>query len=228
MKKFSMLVAVGLFAGSASAALMTGGYSVGSGSQLLVGNGGSGTNLFVDSAATGGNVDLVDDDGYAAWFTVLIPGASQWNIGDTVEITGVALAVRGVTVNGTFTFDILEAAGGSGTSGAGGLASLGTATATYNNSGSTDAMYVNFDAPVSFVVDANSANIGINISNSGKIGLKAQAGFPVTRYNSVNGNLQTSQMKFSVAGNVVPEPASIGLIASVGGAILFIRRRLQM
>lgn len=227
MRKLSILLAAAVVAGSASAALMTGGYTTGASSQLLVGNGGSGTNLFVDTAGTGGG-DVSFASGTAAWLTVMIDGAGQWGIGDTVEITGVALQIQGYTDAGTMTFDIRQAAGGTGTSGAGGLSSIASATASYAKSGVNDTMYVNFDTPVSFVADANSTKIGINIANSARLRVKTQANFPVAMYNYSNGNLGANKMKFSVAGNVIPEPASIGLIASVGGAILFIRRRLQI
>ena len=173
------------------------GYTIGSG--LLSPNG---ETLFVDAANVGGS-DATDTDGYADVFTVLIPGAGLWEIGDTVEISGFALAVHAITVNGTMTFDVLQGAGGIGPSGAGGLASLGTATGTYNNNGSTSTMYVNFDTPVSFVADANSTNIGINVSNTGQLRLKADPTFPVTRYNRVNGNTN-SAMRVSVAGTVTP------------------------
>lgn len=222
MKKLSALMITAMIAGSASAALMTGGYTVGSG--LLTQNG---ETLFVDTAA-GGGTDQNAVDGYAPWFTALIPGAGFWNIGDTVEITGVALQIQGATANGTMTFDIRQGAGGIGTSGAGGLASLGSATATYNNSGTSDTMYVNFDEAVSFVVDTNSTSIGINISNSGYLRLKAQDGFEVSRYNLANGNLNNLEMKISVAGTVVPEPATLGLVALCGGGLMVIRRIMAM
>ncbi|MDF7825369.1 Ig-like domain-containing protein [Pontiellaceae bacterium B12227] len=173
------------------------GYTVGSG--LLTQDG---QTLFVDTANTGGT-DATDTDGYADVFTVLIPGSGLWEVGDTVEISGFAVAVHAISVNGTMTFDVLQGAGGIGASGAGGLASLGTATGTYNNNGSTSTMYVNFETPVSFVADVNSTNIGINISNSGQLRLKVDPNFEVTRYNRINGNVN-SAMKVSVAGTVTP------------------------
>lgn len=196
-------VFLGLCAGVASAADMIADYTIGTNSQLLVANGGSGTNLFVDTSAAGGN-DLTAASGYNSAFTVLIDGAGQWTLGDTVEITGFALQIQSVTASGTMTFDVLQGSGGSGTSGAGGLASLGTATATYTNPGANKNMYVNFDTPVSFVVDTNSFKIGINISNSGNLRIKAQDTFNVPRYNKDNGDLATfnTHMKVSVAGNV--------------------------
>ncbi len=178
--------------------VMISGYTVGSG--LLSPHG---ETLFVDTAAAGGSVDLTDADGFNVAYTVLIPGAGLWTLGDTVQITGFALQVQGVSSNGTMTFNVRQGSGGIGDSGAGGLASLGTATAQYNNSGANSTMYVNFDTPVSFVADANSTNIGINISNTGNLRIKAQAGFPVTRYNQTTGVIQATNMKVSVAGKVL-------------------------
>ncbi|VGO15466.1 Arylsulfatase [Pontiella desulfatans] len=180
-----------------SAAVMTSGYTVGSG--LLNPNG---ETLFVDAAAAGGS-DATDNDGYSDNFTVLIDGAGYWVVGDTVEITGFALTVHNASANGTFTFDVLQGAGGIGDTGAGGLASLGTATASYGYSGSTETVYVNFDIPVSFVADANSTKIGIHISNTGALKLKYNATFPVTRYNKTTGNANQA-MNISVAGKVFP------------------------
>ena len=197
LKKIIALLTIALVAGTVSAATMTSGYTIGS-SQLTPGS----ETLFVDYSSGGGS-DVSAATGFNNVFTVLIDGLGQWAIGDTVEITGFALFVRSQTVNGTMTFEILQGAGGIGTSGAGTLATLGTATATYTNPGSNANMYVNFDTPVSFVVDANSTKIGINISNSGNLRLKHTSTFEVPRYNKSNGNLN-SAMKVSVAGIVTP------------------------
>ncbi|MDF7825371.1 sulfatase-like hydrolase/transferase [Pontiellaceae bacterium B12227] len=186
-----------LVAASASAAVMTSGYTVGSG--LLSPNG---ETLFVDAAAAGGS-DANDNDGYNDNFTVLIDGAGHWLVGDTVEITGFAVTVHNASANGTMTFDILQGVGGAGDTGAGGLVSLGSATASYGYSGSTETVYVNFDTPVSFVADTNSTKIGINISNSAQLRLKYKSTFPVTRYNKTTGNANQA-MNVSVAGKVYP------------------------
>lgn len=186
-----------MFAGEASAAMMTSGYSVGSG--LLSP---SGESLFVDAAAAGGD-DASDGDGYNDLFTVLIDGAGHWELGDTVEITGFALTVHGATANGTMTFEVLQGSGGVGNTGAGNLASLGSASASYPYSGSTETVYVNFDTPVRFIADANSTKIGIHISNSNALRLKYKSTNPVTRYNRSTGNAN-SAMNVSVAGTVTP------------------------
>ncbi len=203
--KFQATLACGLIAGAASAATLQSGYTPGTNSQLSVENGGSATNLFVDFADVGGD-DITDTDGYSDFFNVLIDGEGKWRVGDTVEITGFALPVHASTVNGTLNFEVIEGSGGIGDSGAGGLASMGSATAAYTNNGSTEVVYVNFDSPVSFVVDANSYNIGINIENqSGLLRLKNDPTYPVPRYNRINGNF-IGAMKVSVAGNVIPTP----------------------
>ncbi|VGO15464.1 hypothetical protein PDESU_04047 [Pontiella desulfatans] len=200
--KVIMAVVLGFCAGVASAATMNPDYTIGTGSQLHVDNGGAGSVLFEDSAGTGGD-DVTADSGSAAWLSVLIDGAGNWQLGDTVDITGVALQIQGYTDTGTMTFDIRQGSGGTGASGAGGLASIGSATASYTKTNNAT-MYVNFDTPVSFVVDENTFKIGINISNSARLRVKNQSTFPVTMYNYSNGNLGTKLMKFSVAGNVTP------------------------
>lgn len=192
-----ILLVLGMLPVMASAAVLTSGYTVGSG--LLSP---SGETLFVDAAAAGGS-DTTSNSGTNDNFTVLIDGTGHWVVGDTVEIAGFALTVHNASVNGTFTFDVLQGAGGIGDTGAGGLASLGTATASYGYSGSTETVFVNFDTPVSFVADANSTKIGIHISNTGTLRLKYKSTFPVTRYNKTTGNANQA-MNVSVAGKVYP------------------------
>jgi hypothetical protein len=202
-KHLGWLIALGFCAGSTFAATMTAGYTMGAGSQLLMDNGGSGTNLFVDFAALGGS-DLRDPDGMNDTYTVLIDGAGHWRIGDTVELTGFAIPIHQVTGNGTMTLEILQGSGGSGATGAGGLATIGTVTAAYTNGGIvTSTHYVNFDTPVSFVADTNTLKIGINIANSSNIALKHNATHNVIRYNRVNGDLMPTKMQVSLAGNVI-------------------------
>lgn len=201
IRKSSWACLLILLAGCAApAADLASGYTPGSG--LLSPNG---ETLFVDFAA-GGGTDASEADGFAPWFTVLIPGEGFWQAGDTVEITGIALQIQGWSDNGTITFEVRQGAGGTGASGAGGLSAIGTATATYSNSGTNGTMWVNFDTPVSFLADANSTSIGINISSSGRLRLKNQSNYEVDRYNYVNGNL-SSKMKVSVAGTVTVNDA---------------------
>ena len=229
----AILTAIGCAIVPAHAATILTGYTLGASSQLLTANGGTGSTLFHDSAKLGGNDASVA--GTEAFNSVLVPGAGNWSVGQTVRITGVALTLVGgpaspVTQSGTFTFDIREAAGGAGASGGGGLSSLGTATATYTapESNTAQVAYVNFDTPVSFVVDANSTTIGINFTSTSTIRYKTQADSGLLRYNHSNGNLvggTTNNFQyFSVAGSVVPEP-SIALAGSFGLLFLLRRRR---
>lgn len=217
MKLMFPLMAVVLCAwitGPATAAILSTGYTPGATSQLLSANGGAGDTLFVDSAAVGGEQDLTFAAPSPA-ASVLLPGTGLWDIGDTVSITGVAFVLRNTTATGTITIDIRQGAGGIGASGAGALSSLGTTTASYTT-GATSVRYANFDSPITFVADANSTTIGINIANTGNLGLKAwnaaDAG-RLQRYNYSNGNLVSpnSFLKFSVAGTVtsIPEPATM-------------------
>lgn len=230
--KWTILAALGLtLAGSASAAVITSGYTIGS---TLLTSGGK--TLFLDSAATGGNTDLkraTPND----FDTFLVPGAGFWEVGQTVNITGVAIPIIAVdsanalpnrTDLGTTTFTVRQAVGGSGTSGAGGLAVLGTATGVLDGSlGNTGSStyYVNFDTPITFVVDANSTSIGISVAHSGAMWLKGQDGFEVTKYNFTTGAVATAEGRLSVAGTVVPEPSAFMLAGFGALALAFSRRR---
>ncbi|MFK7851964.1 MAG: hypothetical protein AB8D78_13395 [Akkermansiaceae bacterium] len=227
IKTISML----LFALSSTtnAAVLAGGYTTGSGSQLLNSNGGSGSVLFNDSAALGGNQDPSGTG--ATFFSVLLDGSSSWNVGETVTITGLAMALRGATANGTFTFDIRQGSGGTGASGTAGLASLGTQDATFSSNGTTSTYFVNFDTPISFVADANSTSIVVNWGSTGNIAWKSESATGAGRLRQVNysnGNFSgTSSVRFSVAGNVsqaIPEP-STAVLAILGGLALLRRRR---
>jgi len=188
---------------AASAADLTAGYTIGSTSQLLTANGGGGEILLNDSAALGGS----DVDGTTSpFFSVLLDGSGQWSAGDTVSITGVAMALVGVTNTGTFTFDIRQGAGGTGTSATAGLASLGTATAEFTM-GATSTYYVNFDTPITFVADAKSTSIVINWGSTATMRWKKEAAAGAGRLPQVNygnGNFVggDDSVRFSVAGTV--------------------------
>ncbi|HEY5621189.1 MAG TPA: hypothetical protein VIR77_01170, partial [Pontiella sp.] len=192
---------------AATAGLLSG-YSVGSG--LLSSNG---ETLFVDNAALGGT-DITASSGWSDTFAVLIDGAGSWNVGDTVEITGFALPVHASSAAGDVTFDIRQAAGGAGASGAGGLASLGTVTASYAES-TTEIMYLNFDTPISFVVDANSTSIGVHISSSAFFRTKSQTSGGSDRYNIVTGDLLTDDIMVSLAGTVTPGATPTSHVSSI-------------
>ena len=217
------------------------GYTIGADSQLLSVNGGNGDILFTDVAALGGEDVTAPAGSNRPFDSVLLPGAGLWSIGDTVEITGLAFPLRGgpvpsgatTTETGTFTFQIREAAGGTGASGAAGLDPIGFATASYTAPDSLEAqvVYVNFDTPISFVVDENSTTIGIQFSSTGKIQYKDNNQTNLVRYNFDNGNIvggaSPRYMRYSVAGSVtaVPEPSTFLLFGSLACAGALLRRR---
>lgn len=212
---------------SASAATLDAGYTTGGASQLLSANGGGGDVLFNDSAALGGS----DVNGTSApYFSVLLDGTGQWSAGETVSITGVAMAlIDAATDDGTFTFDIRQGSGGGGDSGTAGLASLGTATATFTSGAGTSTYYVNFDAPVTFVADANSTSIVVNWSSTATMRWKKETtpgGGRLPQVNYSNGNYAggDDSVRFSIAGTVVPEPTSLALLG-LGGLCVLRRRR---
>ncbi len=218
---------------SAEAATLTAGYTTGSGSQLLIANGGTGTTLFNDSAALGGTD--VTGTGFP-YFSVLLNGSGVWEVGETVKITGIAMALTGATANGTFTFDIREGAGGTGTSATAGLASLGTATSAFATTGTTSTYFTNFDTPITFVAAAKSTSIVINWSSTASITWKKEtlpgAGrLPQVNYG--NGNYVdaaptgTDSVRFSIAGSVtpIPEPGA-ALLGGLGLLALLRRRRV--
>lgn len=227
---FAGLCTVGLIGlgATANAATLNSGYTIGGTSQLLSANGGGGEVLFNDSAALGGS----DVNGTGAdFFSVLLDGSGDWSVGETVSITGVAMALVDVaSVSGTFTFDIREGAGGTGDAQTVGLDSLGTATATYTSDGVGSATYyVNFDAPVTFVADVNSTSIVINWSSTATMRWKKEAtpgGGRLPQVNYANGNFVggDDSVRFSIAGTVVPEPSSLALLG-LGGLMIARRRR---
>jgi hypothetical protein len=212
---------------TAHGATLASGYSIGSGSQLLVANGGAGTVLFADVAALGGSDQDVTAGSVSPFASVLLNGGSSWSAGDTVSITGVALPlVDGPTTSGIFTFDIRQGAGGTGPSATASLASLGTATATFTTAAPPNAagvFYVNFDAPVTFVANANSTSIVINWSSTGAIRYKKQPSGDLPQVNYGNGNLVGGDdgVRVSVAGTVTPAPDSdndgLSDLAETGG-----------
>ena len=224
----AVLSALGLSLASSQAATLMSGYTNGTGSQLLVANGGAGTTLFNDSADLGGT----DVNGTTSpFFSVLFNGSSNWAIGDTVSITGVAMAlVDGPTATGTFTFDIRQGAGGTGTAETVGLASLGTADAAYTSGSGTSTYYVNFDTPITFVADANSTSIVVNWGSTAAIRWKKEANpgpgrLPQVNYGNGNFVGGDDSVRFTIMGSVTPVPEPSVMLLSGLGVLGLLRRR---
>lgn len=239
------LLAIGAFllGTTANAAVMSTDYTIGAGSQLLSANGGAGSILFHDVAQPGGNQDPVVG-GNADFNAVLLPGAGLWDIGDTVSITGVALVIKGNVASqnsGNFTFSIREVANSATAFGRGGFRPiLGSATASYVKTGAVDTMWVNFDAPITFVADARSTTVGIQFGfDGGQVAYKAEnnSAQGLVRYNVNNGNIvggtTPSYQRWSVAGSVtpattIPEPTALATALVGLGGLACRRRRREM
>jgi hypothetical protein len=98
--KYTFRLAFACFIGATTvnAAVLNIDYTLGTGSELLIDNGGNGSLLFADSADVGGGDPVFT--GAAAAATVLLPGDGFWNIGDTVSITGLAMPIKTSTDTG--------------------------------------------------------------------------------------------------------------------------------
>lgn len=150
-----VLRAAGLLSPEMSAATWASGYTVGS--TLLQPNG---ETLFLD-AAVGGGGDLRFDGGNAGAHIWEIQSGGSWAIGDTVDITGLALPIwsnntnaTNTTLDGTFTISF-RSLGINNDYDTSDSTVFGTAQATYASQGTgVDLFYVNFDTPITWVADS--------------------------------------------------------------------------
>lgn len=132
------------------------GYTKGTGSQLLVANGGAGAVTFVDQAETGGG-DMSADGGNPTWGWEI---GGSWVNGDKVEFTGIAMPIWANnpntdtsqnTVNATHRIRIYTCGANNSFDGAGvaGDTLIGTVDVTFGLADAgVDEYYVNFDTPV--------------------------------------------------------------------------------
>lgn len=209
-----------------NAATWASGYTIGS--TLLQPNG---ETLFLDAAAGGGG-DLRFDGGNAGAHIWEIQSGGNWTIGDTVEITGLALPIwsnntnaTNNTLNGTFTISF-RSLGIDSDYDPSDSTVFGTAQATFASEGTgVDAFYVNFDTPVTWVAD--SAGFGVSVANTSALRLKQGPGtVGAEAEDGGSGNTRGYQMSLSVAGTVTPIPEpSVSLLGGLGLLVLVRRRR---
>lgn len=221
------LLLFGLAAGSVHSATWVQGYTVGS-TDLTP----SGEILFMDLVVTGGN-DLRFDNGDASAHIWEIQSGGNWTIGDTVEITGVALPIwannnsaSNNTQNGTITVSF-RSLGGNDDYDTGDSTLFGTATTTFaSEAAGVDEYYVIFDTPLSWVADSNG--FGFSIVSDAALRLKTgPIGAGAEAENAGNGATRTGYvMSLSIAGTVTPIPEpSAALLGGLGLLALLRRRR---
>ncbi|MGJ8724256.1 MAG: hypothetical protein ACSHYB_06845 [Roseibacillus sp.] len=221
------LLLFGLAAGSVQSATWVKGYTIGSADLAP-----SGETLFMDLATSGGN-DLRFDGGNASAHIWEVQSGGNWTIGDTVEITGVALPfwsnnnnATNNTQNGTMTISF-RSLGINDDYDTGDSTIFGSVATTFaSEAAGVDEYYVNFDTPISWVADSNG--FGFSIANTAALRLKTgPTGTGAEAENTGNGNTRTGyQMSLSVAGLVTPVPEpTVALLGGMGLLSLLRRRR---
>ncbi|MDB4265453.1 autotransporter-associated beta strand repeat-containing protein [bacterium] len=195
------------------------GYSTGTSSQLVAGNGGAGTLLFVDQASTGGG-DMVANGGNPTWGWE-IDGSATWAVGDKVEFTGIAMPIwandptsddTNNTQNADHRIRIYSCGADNLFDGTANETLLGTVDVTFDQADAgVDEYYVNFDSPIEWAsADSTCFYFYIQAINTGsgtamrfKTG-NAAAGSTIK--NRTNGDAQTvggsATTSLSVAGRV--------------------------
>jgi autotransporter-associated beta strand protein len=183
--------------------------------------GGFGPAVFLDHASGGGGDSSQvanGDPGFSVQMTNL------WQIGDVIQITGVALPIRPVTTAGTFTFNFFSLDSGANADLFDGVASetmVGTGYGQLVVDASTGAYSVTFDPPIVFT--AASRGIAVQFTNfstasysSNRFKINTAANAPnAVRVNSATGvpsGGTNPNMRFTLAGSVVVPPAVGSLI----------------
>ncbi|MFC0019983.1 autotransporter-associated beta strand repeat-containing protein [Roseibacillus persicicus] len=139
---------------AAQAAEYVKGYNRGSGSQLLLANGGAGATTFVDEAAIGDG-DMNADAGNPTWGWEINGG---WQLDDRIEFTGIALPIwanqpdtdaTNNTQNATHRIRFYSCGENDTFDGADNETLLGTVDVSFTSADAgVDEYYVNFDAPL--------------------------------------------------------------------------------
>ncbi len=195
------------------------GYTRGATSQLVAGNGGTGTVLFVDQATTGGG-DMVADGGNPTWGWE-IDGSASWAVGDKVEFTGIAMPIwandptsdgTNNTQNADHRIRIYSCGDDNIFDGTTSEILIGTIDVTFDQADAgVDEYYVNFDTPVEWTsADSTCFYFHIQTIDTGTgTAMRFKTGTPgaaSTIKNRTNGSAQTiggsSTTSLSVAGRV--------------------------
>ncbi|MDQ8190633.1 hypothetical protein QEH58_10005 [Roseibacillus persicicus] len=220
------LLLFGLAAGSVHSATWVKGYTAGS-SDLTP----AGETLFMDFASTGGN-DLRFDNGDASGHIWEIQSVGNWTIGDTVEITGLALPfwsnntnTSNNTQDGTITVSF-RSLGVNADYDTGDSVEFGTVATTFASEGDgVDEYFVLFDTPVTWVAD--STGFGLSVVSDAALRLKTgPTATGAEAEDAGNGNTRTGyNMSLSIAGKVTPIPEPSAALLGVLGVMSFLVRR---
>ena len=234
--KSILAAAFGLTVAASQGAILIKDYTKGASSQLLIANGGAGAITFVDNAVTGGSDITFNGSPTSAGFVWRIDAGTNWALGNTVSLTGLAIPLwtnittpettTNNTSSGTFTFTFYSGGANNDWEGTTNLGTsddslIGTATASFTAGAGVDEYYVNFDTPISWVAD--STVLVVHPQSTGSMRFK-QGLADVPRENLGNGVDQATGLSFSLAGTVIPEPAT-ALLGSLGLLALLRRRR---
>ncbi len=237
MKKLAIpafLSAFGLILATSRAATLVNGYTTGTGSQLLVANGGAGSVLFEDNGVTGGT-DLPFGVGATTGYNYVINAGSNWAVTDTVNLTGLSIPIwtngttstsNNTSVPATFTFTFYSSGANNDWEGDSNLGTsddslIGSVTASFTGT-AVSAFYVNFDTPITW--SADSTQISFNVQSTGSMRLKTGNGNTLAD-NRSNGSAIAGRAA-SLAGTVTPVPEpSVALVGMTGLLGLFRRRR---
>lgn len=185
---------------------------------------------YLVNEAAGGGADL-NSNGATPFAAFQYTGL--WEVGDEVSITGIALplwsvnaAASNTTLNGTFTFTFFDLDAGADPEFFNPAVEtvLGTGTLDFTSEGEGVFVYGGeFDESIDFT--AASTGFLVLIESTEKFRMKLSAtGSSATQVNTANGNSPGDRGLLTIAGSVVPTPASAMLLIGAGGVAARRRR----